>query len=434
MPEADPILEPRPPIGLSDNGPPGHARPARGLRARGWVGHYAGLLSPSSSAALGVLLERDRGQRVQRLATTFTEGARERISPTRRRMRALQAAPGLRLRWRDVPAPAAPGPDAAVLHPIAAATCDIDCPLALGSSPFALPLHLGHECVAEVLAVGERVQSFKAGDRVVVPFEINCGTCRPCRAGHTGSCTSVPPVSAYGMGVATGHWGGTFADELAVPFAEAMLVALPQGIEPAAAASLADNVCDAYRHVAPHLPALLSCDPDSEVLIVGALNRRSPFGASVALYVGLIARALGARNVRMVDARADVRAHALRLGIDALTPRELRGCAPAPLVVDLTVSHLGVSLSHTAPDGICTSVGSFHRATRIPILKMYVRNVTLHVGRTHVRALIPEVLELMRDGRLAPESVTTTLACLDDAPQALGEHVRGGGMKAVLSA
>ena len=391
-------------------------------------------MSPSSSAALSVLLEREREQRVRRLSAALRERVRDRRSPAPRRMRALQAAPGMRLRWRDVPAPRAPGPDGAVVHPIASATCDIDCPLALGASPFALPLHLGHECVAEVLAVGERVRSVEPGDRVLVPFEINCGVCAACLAGLTGSCAAVPPASAYGMGLATGHWGGAFADELAVPFAEAMLVALPAGIDPAAAASLADNVCDAYRHVAPHLPALLEADPDSQVLIVGALRKGLLFSASVAMYVGLIARALGARNVCMVDARPEVRAQAQSLGLEALAPRELRARPPAPLVVDLTVERLGVALSHTAPDGICTSVGSFHRSTRIPILKMYVRNVTLHVGRTHVRALIPQVLELMREERLQPQRVTTTVADLEDAPRALAEHFLGGGTKAVLTA
>jgi alcohol dehydrogenase len=403
-------------------------------RPHGVARHYAGLLSPSSSAALGVLLERDGGERLRRLGSTLGDRARQRIAPTRPRMRALQAAPGMRLRWRDVPAPPPPGPDAAVVHPIAAATCDLDCPLALGASSFALPLHLGHECVAEVLSVGERVQTVKPGDRVLVPFEINCGACPPCRAGLTGSCTSVPPASAYGMGLATGHWGGAFADELAVPYADAMLVALPAELDPAAAASLADNVCDAYRHLAPHLPALLEADPDAEVLLVGALSARTLFSASVALYAGLIAQALGARNVFLCDARPRVREHAERLGIETLRPRELRHRPPAPLVVDLTVDHLGVALRHTAPDGICSSVGSFHRSMRIPILQMYVRNVTLHVGRTHVRALIPEVLELLLDGRLRPELVITTLASLDEAPRALGEHFLGGGVKAVLTA
>jgi len=381
-----------------------------------------------------VALERERGQRVRRLATAIGDRVAQRRGPVRAKMRALQVAPGGRLRWRSAPAPPPPGPDGATVHPIAASTCDLDCPIALGDTQFALPLHLGHECVAEVLAVGERVLSVRPGDRVIVPFQINCGLCKPCRAGLTGNCASVPPVSMYGMGLLAGHWGGAFSDELAVPYAEAMLVPLPEGVDPVAAASVADNVCDAYRHVAPHLPGLLQNDPDVEVLIVGPMRSRSAFGASVSLYAGLIARSYGARNVHLADARASVRDQAERVGLDAIRPRELRRRPRAPLVIDVTVTDLGAALSSTAPDGICTSSGSLHRSTRVPILEMYARNMTLHVGRTHARALIPEVLELIAGGGLAPESVVTSVASLEDAPEALREHFRGGGIKTVLTA
>jgi alcohol dehydrogenase len=400
-------------------------------RPRGWVRHYAGFLTPNAAAAMPVLLERDREQRLRHLGAAIGDSTAQRLRRTRPRMRALRVAPGARLQWKDVPVPAPPGPGGAIVHPIACSTCDLDCAIALGGTQFALPLHLGHECVAEVLTVGEQVRTVEPGDRVIVPFQINCGTCTPCRSGRTGSCTSVPPASMYGMGLAGGLWGGAFSDQLAVPYADAMLVALPEGIDPVAAASVADNVCDAYRHVAPHLPALLETDPGAEVLIVAAMSPRTPFGSSAPLYVGLIARALGARNVHLADARPHVRAHAERLGLHALHPRKLRRRAPAPLVVDATVEDLHVSLANTAADGICTSLGGFHGSTRIP---MYVRNATLHIGRAHVRHLIPRVLELMLDGRLRPETVTTTVASLDDAPAALREHFLGGGVKTVLTA
>ena len=408
----------------------GSSRP----RPRGWLRHYAGFLTPDTVAAAPVLFERDRVQRLRRLGTTVGDRAGQRLRRTRPRMRALQVAPGARLSWHDVPAPAPPGPDGAVVHPIACSTCDVDCGIALGAGPFPLPLHLGHECVAEVLAVGERVRTVKPGDRVIVPFQINCGACPDCRAGRTGSCTGVPPASMYGMSLVGGLWGGAFADQLPVPFADAMLVALPDGIDPVAAASVADNVCDAYRHIAPHLPALLGEDPDAEVLIVAALDRRTPFGASTPLYTGLIARAFGARNVSLVDARPGVRAHAERLGLNALSPRELRRRGAAPLVVDATVSDLGVSLAHTAADGICSSLGGFHRSARVPLVQMYVRNATLHIGRTHTRQLIPRVLELMLDDRLHPERVITSVGALDDAPRVLREQFLGGGVKTVLTA
>ena len=403
-------------------------------RPQGTLRHYSHLLTPSGATGMRLATERAAGQRLGRLLDTGRDGVRERLRPSRPTMRALSAAPGGRLRWASAPTPRLPGARGAIVHPIAAATCDLDCALALGATQFPLPLHLGHECVAEVLAVGEQVATVRVGDRVIVPFQINCGTCAPCLEGRTGNCASVPPASMYGFGLTGGHWGGAFSDELAVPYADAMLVPLPPDVEPAAAASVADNVCDAYRHLAPHLPALLERDPGAQVLILGALSPRTPFSPSVPMYAALAARALGVRDVVLVDGRPHARAHAERLGLNVLPPRALRRRAPAPLVVDVSGDNLGAALACTAPDGICTSAGCLHRSTRVPVLSMYARNATLYVGRTHARALMPAVLGLIASERLRPEIVTTCVAPLDDAPRALREHFLGGGVKTVLTA
>jgi alcohol dehydrogenase len=395
----------------------------------------AATLSPAALGAGQVALERAAGQRLLRLQEAAADGLRQRLRPSRRKMRALVAGPGGRLAWRAVAVPAAPGPHGAVVRPIAVATCDLDRALVLGKTPFPRPLCLGHECVAEVVAVGDQVSRVLPGQRVVVPFQISCGTCAACGVGRTGNCLRVPPISMYGFGLGGGHWGGALSDLLAVPFADAMLVALPDAVDPVSAASVADNVADGYRHVAPHLPALLTRDPGVRVRIVGSLERRSPYSASVALYAGLVALALGVRRVELIDARPRIRDHAARLGLEALTPAEGRRRPPAPLVVDAGASRrsLHAALTATEPDGICTSAGMLHRSARIPVALMYGRNATLHVGRTHARAVIPAVVELVAEGRLHPERVTTEVADFDDAPRALAEHVRSDATKTILA-
>src|SRR4051794_22116062 len=316
---------------MVSDGPPKRRRP------RGPLRQTAELLAPDSLAAYRWVITERFGQRARRLAAGLAE-QREHVAPQRSRMRALSLAPGGRLRWRSVPVPPAPGPLGAVVHPIAMSTCDMDCPLFMGHTPFTLPLQLGHECVADVVEVGDAVEGVKPGDRVLVPYQISCGTCGPCRAGLTGSCVSVPMGSCYGFGLATGHWGGAYADLLAVPYADAMLVPLPPGVDPAAAASVADNVCDAYRHVAPHLPAILERDVDARVVIVAATSRRSLYSSSIPLYAGVIARACGARDVWLADSRPHIRRQAERLGLQAVEPAELRRARPAPLVIDVSVS------------------------------------------------------------------------------------------------
>jgi alcohol dehydrogenase len=398
-------------------------------RPHGRLRHYAGLLGPAGAAAASVVAKDKPSERLRRVRAALAA----RSNP---RQRGLVAAPGGRLAWRQVPAPGSPAPLGATVRPIAMATCDMDRPIMLGHTPFPLPLHLGHECVAEVVAVGTEVRAFAPGQRVVVPFQINCGICPACRHGRTGSCTGVPAVSMYGFGVAGGLWGGAIADVLAVPFADQMLVALPEGVDPVAAASVGDNVSDAYRHIAPHLPRLLEEDPHARVLIVASRDNREAFTASMPLLTGMVARALGASQVQLVDARTEVRDLAQKLGLQAVRPDEMGDLEPAPLVVDVTGHPRGLlrCLDLTAPDGICTSAGGLHAHVRLPLLSAYIRNLTLHIGRTHARAVMPEVLDLMAGGRLGPEDVVTNVARLDDAPTALREHCEPGAIKTVLVA
>jgi alcohol dehydrogenase len=402
------------------------------VSARWWLRQARALADPAGPVAGRIMFERGADQRVRRLRAAVTERRR----PRGRRMRSLTLLPGGGLRFRSVAAPPPPGPLGATVRPLAIATCDLDRPMGCGATPFPTPLAFGHECVAEVLAVGSDVEHARPGQRVVVPFQISCGTCAACRAGHTANCLSVPPISMYGFGVTGGHWGGAVADELAVPFADGMLVPLPDGIDPVAAASVADNVSDGHRHVGPHLPALLERDPDAAVHIVGALSSRHLFTASVSLYTGLIAQALGARRVTLVDARPAVRAQAERLGIAAIAPREAKALPPAPLVAEIgaTPRSMRFALSLTAPDGVCSSSGTLHASTRIPTTLMYGRNATLTVARAHARAQIPAVLDLMTAGRLAPERVTTAIAPMDEAEAALTAHLRGASTKTIITA
>ena len=78
-----------------------------------------------------------------------------------------------------------------------------------------------------------------------------------------------------------------------------------------------------------------------------------------------------------------------------------------PITVDASGDHGGLhaALRSTAPDGTCTSVAIyFEPTTPLPLLEMYTRGCTLHTGRCHARALIPEVLALVADGRLDPRA------------------------------
>ena len=129
-------------------------------------------------------------------------------------MRSLVLEDTRRVVWQEAPEPQRRHEREAIVRPLAVATCDLDQPMIFGQTPFQLPIHLGHECVAEIV---EGPEGFEPGQRVVVPFQISCGTCERCRRGQTGDCARVPPLSMYGFGALGGEWGGMLSDVALVP-------------------------------------------------------------------------------------------------------------------------------------------------------------------------------------------------------------------------
>ena len=176
-------------------------------------------------------------------------------------MRQLQFVEKGKLEWRDAPEPELEADSEAVVRPVALATCDIDVAFVQGRFP-AQSFPFGHECVAEVTKVGDSVSSVKPGDLVSVPFQISCGKCAACRDGRTGNCESVARLSTYGLPIGD-DYGGFASDAVRVPYPDAMLVPIPEGVSPSTVASLSDNIPDAWRCVAPPLAER----PGSPVLI-----------------------------------------------------------------------------------------------------------------------------------------------------------------------
>jgi threonine dehydrogenase-like Zn-dependent dehydrogenase len=318
------------------------------------------------------------------------------------------------VRWNEVAEPELTDPGAAIVAPLAVATCDLDVSVLRGAFPLHGPYPFGHEGVAQVVQVGSDVAAVAPGDLVVVPFQISCGACPPCRKGRTGNCASHPRLSTYGLGTMGGlQWGGLLADLALVPHADAMLVPLPAGVDPVAVASASDNIPDAWRTVGPQLAEA----PGADVLVVGGDHGPN----SIGLYAAGIAVGIGAGRVVYVDDDAGRLAIAASYGAE---PRE--GPPPAkagsfPVTVDASGSEQGIrcALNSTAFDGACTSASVFLTEPSLPLLAMYSRCCTFHIGRAHVRPAIPAVLDLVADSSFDPARVTSAIVAWDDAIEAL---------------
>ncbi|MBF6463743.1 alcohol dehydrogenase catalytic domain-containing protein [Nocardia beijingensis] len=328
--------------------------------------------------------------------------------------RLMLTGPGS-MRWEEHPEPVLSGPGQALVRPVALATCDLDPAVLRGAFPLPGPYPFGHEGVAEVVETGPEVRGVAVGDLVVVPFQISCGVCPPCARGRTGNCASHPRLSSFGLGPMGGlDWGGLWADLALVPHADAMLVRLPSGVDPAAVASASDNIPDAYRAVGPQSAA----DPGAEVLVIGG-----PAAPSIGLYAAGLAVALGSARVVYLDDSVERLNIAQSLGAEAIEgPRDAR-VGRFRIVVEAAGEPraLRAAIDATAYDGWCTSVSVQLQDVALPILDMYTRCCTFHTGRAHVRPVIPEVLELVAAGRFDPSLVTTATAVWDEAVDALLE-------------
>lgn len=356
------------------------------------------------------------------------------------------------LEWWDVKEPGLQAPSDVIVRPFAVARCDgdkvflfndltnlIQIGIALhyldpvisdmlGKHPYRGPMPVGHECVSEIVCCGDEVTEFKPGDKVIVPWSISCGSCFLCKSGLTSKCSKAGDsyLSAYGFGRSMGPWGGMICELFRVPFADHMLVRVPDGIDPVSLASASDNIPDGWRAVAPFLKKR----PAAPVLVVGGAAE------SIGLYAAAIAVALGSSKVDYVDyvvARLEI---AARLGANPIQiPKQRRAAwyrknAPRrngdyPITVDASSNRDGLNFAirSLAPGGTCTVVGNyFQKGTSIPLMQMYANSSTLHTSVSHPRSDLPELLPLIKSKKFQPEKITTVLANWDDAPEAFLER------------
>ena len=202
-------------------------------------------------------------------------------------------------------------------------------------------------------------------------------------------------MAMYGMAPLAGLDGGGFmADLVLVPYADAMLVAIPRGVDLVSIASLSDNIVDGWRCIGPYRAELAALDEaDRRVMVVGR--------QSIGLYAAGLAAALSL-DVDYVDTDPQRLAAAEKLGATVHdTPKPEKSSGPYPVTVHTSAEPavLAATLRVTWPDGVCTDTGIYYQgAWEMPLLPMYTRGVRFVTGRVNARAAIPEVVELLESG------------------------------------
>src|SRR6195952_3592166 len=165
-----------------------------------------------------------------------------------------------------------------------------------GRAPLDAGMVLGHENMGVVEEVGAGVERIKVGDRVSVPFNLACGTCRNCNDGWTSACLRANPSGQPGAGYGypmMGPYRGGQAELLRVPWADFNLLELPRGTDKESDFTLLSDIFPTGYHGTE----LAKVTPGKTVAIFGA----GPVGLMAALSANL----RGAAQTFVVDFHPD---------------------------------------------------------------------------------------------------------------------------------
>jgi glutathione-independent formaldehyde dehydrogenase len=208
---------------------------------------------------------------------------------------------------REVPDPVIDQPTDAIVKITTTNICGSDLHMYEGRTAVEEGKVLGHENMGIVVEIGAGVTRVKVGDRVSVPFNIACGTCRNCLEGWTSFCLRVNPAegmdgAAYGY-ANMGPYDGGQAEYLRVPYADFNLLDLPAGTE-------YENDFTMLSDIFPtgwHGTELAGMRPGDRVVVFGA--------GPVGLMAAHSAVIRGAAEVYVVDKERDRLAMAEKIGV-----------------------------------------------------------------------------------------------------------------------
>ncbi|MDH4441064.1 MAG: zinc-dependent alcohol dehydrogenase family protein [Rhizobium sp.] len=244
---------------------------------------------------------------------------------------------------RTLPDPT-PTPSGVVIEVKATGLCRSDWHGWMGHDPdIHLPHVPGHEFAGTISAVGREVKRFKVGERVTVPFVSGCGHCQECRSGNQQVCEE-----QFQPGFT--HWG-SFAEYVAIDYADQNLVHLPEEIAYETAAGLGCRFATSFRAVV-----------DQGRLKGGEWLAVHGCGG-VGLSAIMIGKALGA-NVVAIDIAEDKLQLARELGASTvINSREVHDTVEAVRDITGGGAHVSVdALGH--PQTCCNSITNLRRRGR----------------------------------------------------------------------
>lgn len=317
---------------------------------------------------------------------------------------------------------------------------------------------LGHEPMGIVEEAGPEVSGVGPGDRVVVPFNISCGTCFMCRQGLQSQCETTQ-VHEHGMGASLfgytklyGQVPGGQAEYLRVPFGNDLPVKVPDGLPDDRFVYLSDVLPTAWQAV-----QYAAVPPGGSLAVLGlgpigdmCTRVAAHLGVDTVIGIDLVPERLDRAHrhgVRVFDLDQDDLVAAVRDLTDGRGPdavidavgleahgapvaagaQKVTGLLPGRLAAGLMkrfgvdrLSALYLAIELVRRGGTISLSGVYGgMADPLPMLTLFDKQIQLRMGQANVWRWIPDLLPLVTDGDpLGVEDFATHRLPLREAPEA----------------
>ena len=268
--------------------------------------------------------------------------------------------------------------------------------MSLADRGVTLPLAMGHEIVGRVVKLGPEAQGVKVGDiRIVYPW-LGCGSCAACLADEDNMCLKPKSLGVY--------QNGGYATHVLAPHPRHLVD--PGTLDPAVAATYACSGITVYSAIQKVMPIA----PDEPIVLIGA--------GGLGMNAIAILKALGHRNIVVVDVAAEKRAAALAEGAsqaidgsgEGVAKRIIAACGgPVLAVIDLVN---GTATARAAFDalrkgGRLVQVGLFGGELSLPLPLMPIRALTVQGSYVGTVKDLRGLVALAQSGKVPPIPVTT---------------------------
>jgi alcohol dehydrogenase len=332
-----------------------------------------------------------------------------------------------------------PGEGEVLLGIEVAGVCHSDLSVVNGTRVRPTPMLLGHEASGVVETVGPNVSRVSVGDRVVITFLPRCRECDACKQGSTAPCLQGSASNAEGTllsgsrrlwrdGESVHHHLGVSAFASRAIVHENSVVRVPQDL-PA------------------HIAALLGCavltgggavknagelKPGQSLAIIGL--------GGVGMAALLVAKALGADPIHVIDAQQDKVDLAVKLGATSgftpeSVPDELRAQVVVEAAGNIRAFEAGIAL--TAPGGKFVSVGlpdpeSRYSLSPLELVASGKSVIGSYLGSSDPERDIPIYIDLWRKGLLPLENLVSAEIPLHSINTAMDDLASGKALRQII--